>query len=69
MALIGIVPEYRNKGIATYIFAEMIKVLSEGGVSYAETNLNLETNNNIRNNWKLFESVQHKKRRSYVKKI
>ena len=69
LALIGVIPEYRNKGIATYILAEMIKMLSDGSVLYAETNLNLETNTNIRNNWKAFDSVQHKKRRSFVKVI
>lgn len=69
LALIGVIPEYRNKGIATSIISEMVKMLSKGEVLYAETNLNLETNTNIRNNWKVFESVQHKKRRSFVKKI
>ena len=34
-----------------------------------ETNLNLETNSNILNQWKSFKAVQHKRRRSYVKAI
>ncbi len=69
LALIGVVPEYRNKAIATAIISEMIKMLTEGGIEYAETNLNLETNANIQNQWKAFDNVQHKRRRSYVKQI
>ena len=69
LALIGVIPEYRNKAIATAIISGMIKMLSNGDIEYAETNLNLEENANIRNQWKAFRSVQHKRRRSYVKKI
>ena len=46
-----------------------LKLLREEGVEYAETNLNLEDNRAIINQWKRFKAVQHKKRRSYVKKI
>ncbi|MBR3864578.1 MAG: GNAT family N-acetyltransferase [Clostridia bacterium] len=69
LALIGVVPEYRNKAIATAIINGMVDMLTNGGIEYAETNLNLETNANIRNQWKSFNCVQHKRRRSYVKKI
>lgn len=69
LALIGVIPEYRNKAIATSIVSEMLKMLASGGIEYAETNLNLETNANIRNQWKAFKSVQHKRRRSYVKSL
>jgi len=69
LALIGVIPEYRNKAIATAIISEMQKMLTYGGIEYAETNLNLETNANIQNQWKAFKSVQHKRRRSYVKQI
>ncbi len=69
LALIGVVPEYRNKAIATAIVWEMLQMLTTGGIEYAETNLNLETNANIQNQWKAFKSVRHKRRRSYVKKL
>ena len=39
-------------------------------IRYAETNLNLENNYNIRNLWKQrFDATEHKRRRSFVKKI
>ena len=69
LALIGVIPEYRNKAIATAIISEMLKMLSDGTIENAETNLNLETNANIQNQWKSFKTVQHKRRRSFVKKI
>lgn len=69
LALIGIIPEYRNKAIATSIISEMLKMLRGGEIEYAETNLNLETNHNILNLWKHFDRVEHKRRRSYVKSI
>ena len=69
LALIGVIPEYRNKAIATSIISELMKMLSDGTIEYAETNLNLETNANIQNQWKAFKSVQHKRRRSYVKTL
>ena len=69
LALIGILPEYRNKAIATAIVDKLIEMLTTGGIEYAETNLNLETNASILNLWKSFKCEQHKRRRSFVKKI
>ena len=46
-----------------------LRLLREKGVEYAETNLNLEDNRSIINMWKRFHAVQHKKRRSYVKRL
>ena len=69
LALIGVIPEYRNKAIATAIISGLMNMLSDGQIEYAETNLNLETNSKILNQWKSFKSVQHKRRRSYVKAI
>ena len=69
LALIGVIPEYRNKAIATALIDGILDMLESGEIEYAETNLNLETNANIRNQWKAFDSVEHKRRRSYVKKI
>ena len=69
LALIGVIPEYRNKAISSAIVYETLKMLSSKEIEYAETNLNLETNASIRNQWKAFDAIQHKRRRSYVKRI
>ncbi|MCM1130733.1 MAG: hypothetical protein NC310_09225 [Roseburia sp.] len=69
LALIGISKEYQNKGINGIILVQLLKMLSNKTVEYAETNLNLEDNVNIQNQWKNFDNVLHKKRRSFIKKI
>ena len=69
LALVGVDPEYENRGISTCITAGLMRMLGEDGVKYAETNLNLEDNYNIQNQWKRFKEVKHKRRRAYVKKI
>lgn len=67
LALIGVDPEYVNRGISVAMSAGLLHILQQKGVKYAETNLNLENNYSIQNQWKRFKAVQHKRRRSYVK--
>ena len=69
LGLIAVSPEYLNKGVSAVIASELVRMLKEDGIDYAETNLNLEDNYSIRNMWKRFDEVNHKKRRSYVKKL
>lgn len=69
LGLIGVVNEYRGRGIATALICRIMDMLLDKNIEYAETNLNLEDNANIINQWKSFDSLQHKRRRSYVKKI
>jgi GNAT superfamily N-acetyltransferase len=66
--LIGVRPDYRNTGIEWSMLFEAMHLL-KGRIEYAETNLNLEDNHEIQNTWNRFKTVQHKRRRSYVKKI
>lgn len=69
LGLIGVLPEYQMRGISSALINEILKMLEDGKIKYAETNLNLEDNYNIQNQWKSFDSILHKRRRSYVKKI
>ncbi len=69
LGLVGVDPEWANRGISTVAMAGIMRMLKNDGIEYAETNLNLEDNTNIRNFWKRFDSIEHKRRRSYVKKI
>ena len=69
LALIGVVEEYRMKGVSSVLIHELIKMLDENGVEYCETNLNLEDNYSIHNMWKSFDSVQHKRRRCFIKTV
>lgn len=69
LALIGVLPEYASKGVSSAFISEILKMLRKGEVEYAETNLNLEDNLNIQNQWKNFDAVLHKRRRSFKKEI
>lgn len=69
LGLVAVSPEYANRGVSTIVSAGLMKMLKEDGVEYAETNLNLEDNFAIQNQWKRFKEVKHKRRRSYVKTL
>ncbi len=69
LGLIAVDPEYINRGLNAIIAAELMRMLREDGIEYAETNLNQETNFAIQNQWKRFKAVQHKRRRAYIKKL
>ncbi len=68
LALIGVMPKYRNSGLTAFGITLMQDILNSG-VKYLETNLNLETNTSIQAQWKHFNAIQHKRRRSYIKKF
>lgn len=69
LALVCVLPEYLNTGINSVFLYKMIELLSSGKIDHYETNLNLEDNHNVRNQWKRFNSVEHKRRRSYCLSI
>ena len=69
LALIGVDPEYANRGVSAAFAYGLAEMLMKPGVQYADTNLNLEDNYAIQNLWKRFDETKNKRRRSYVKKI
>ncbi|MBQ8322367.1 MAG: hypothetical protein IJX91_00190 [Clostridia bacterium] len=69
LALVGILPKYRKSGLSAFIMTVLQGMLSDPKIEYLETNLNLETNENIKTQWKHFDNIQHKRRRSYIKKL
>ncbi|MBQ7604652.1 MAG: hypothetical protein IJU75_06820 [Clostridia bacterium] len=69
LGLVGVEHEYLNRGLMTVFMSSFAKMIKEENIEYAETNLNLEDNFAIRNQWKRFKAIEHKRRRSYVKKL
>ncbi len=69
LCLIGVDPEYLNRGISTVFAVELMHMLADKRITHAETNLNLEDNWAILNQWKRFSHKNHKRRRAYVKKL
>lgn len=69
LGLVAVLPEYQNSGVNAVMINAMLDILAEGSVEKYETNLNLETNDAVQAQWKYFKARQHKRRRSYIKKI
>ena len=69
LGLIAVDPAYLNRGVNAIMTSELMRMLRESDIEYAETNLCLEDNYAIQNMWKRFRCEQHKRRRSYVKHL
>jgi GNAT superfamily N-acetyltransferase len=67
--LIGVLPEYRNKGVNALLFNDLIPEYIRLGTVYAESNPELETNNAVQSQWDYFKREHHKTRRVYIKQI
>ncbi len=67
--LIGIDPEYQNKGVTALIFKEMNETFLRNGITKVETNPELEENKAIQALWTDYDHEQHKRRRTYKKRI
>ena len=69
LLLIGVRPDYQNRGVNALICKDLIKTYKDMGFKYAETNANLESNTKIQAMWKPFETEQHKRRWVFGKDI
>jgi GNAT superfamily N-acetyltransferase len=67
--LIGVHPDYQNKGITAIIFNEMQKLFNKRNINIVETNPELEENAAIQKLWKNYENRLHKKRATFVKEV
>ncbi len=67
--LIGVRPDYQNKGITAIIFNEMQKTFNKHGVTIVETNPELVENSAIQKLWRNYEHRQHKRRATFTKSI
>lgn len=69
LLLVAVKPEYQNKGINALLFSDLIPVYQKEGCIFAESNPELEMNGKVQAQWEYFNTVQHKRRRAFVKKI
>ena len=67
--LIGVHPDYQNKGITAIIFNEMQKLFNKKQIISVETNPELEENTAIQKLWKNYEHRLHKRRATFNKSI
>ena len=69
LLLIGVRPDYQNRGVNSLIVNDLINIYREMGFKYAETNACLETNVKIHAMWEPFEKEQHKRRWVFGKEL
>jgi len=67
--LIGVHPDYQNKGITAIIFNEIQKTFNKHNITIVETNPELKENTAIQKLWKNYENRQHKIRATFTKNI
>ena len=67
--LMGVLPEYQNKGVNALLFNDLIPEYIRLGAVYAESNPELTTNNAVQAQWQYFKTEHHKTRRAYIKQI
>lgn len=66
MYFIAVKPEYQNMGVNAIIISEAMKEAVKHKVKYAETGPELESNYNVQEQWRTFETRQHRRRRCYI---
>ena len=69
LMLIGVDPEYRNRGVHAILFSELIPHILKGGFKYGESNAEMETNTKVQNLWNNFEREFKRRRRVFSKTI
>ena len=67
--LIGVDPEWQNRGLTAIIMAEYFKSFRDHGIKYCVRTPELEENNAIHNLWKFFNSPVTKKRATFIKDL
>lgn len=69
LLLIAVAPEYQSKGVNSLFFVDLIPAFNKRGYEWAETNIELENNENVQKQWQYFDIKQHKRRRAFTKDI
>ena len=67
--LIGVHPDYQNKGVTAILFNDLQRMFNKRGITEVETNPELIENKSIQAFWKNYSTVLHKKRCTFTKEI
>ncbi|MDT0557388.1 GTP cyclohydrolase [Ichthyenterobacterium sp. W332] len=67
--LIGVLPEYQNKGVTAIIFEEFWQTFNAKGIELCVRGPELDDNEAIQKLWKNFKPVTHKRRCTFKKNI
>ena len=69
LLLVAIKPEFQGKGVNALLFQDLIPQFIAHGYKKAESNLELESNARVQNQWDAFPNRQHRRRRTYAKNL
>lgn len=69
LLLMGILPEYRSKGANALLFTDLIPVFNKYGFTWAESQVEMETNGGVQSQWGPLQPTNHKRRSCYKKEI
>lgn len=69
LLLVAVHPEYQNKGVNALLFQDLIPQYIKYGYKHAESNPEMETNSKVQRQWEYFTTRQHRRRRSFAKKL
>lgn len=69
LLLIGVRPDYQNKGVNAVVMEKMMRGANKMGIIYAETGPTLELNGKVLSQWRGIEKEQHKRRRCFIKTL
>ena len=69
LEMIGVLPEYRSKGVNALLFYHLIPWYNKYGIEWGESQVEMETNENVQSQWSYFNTVNHKRRRCFRKAI
>ena len=69
LLLLGVRPEYRAKGANALLFADLIPRYQAYGFEWGETQVEMETNESVQNQWGPLNPILHKRRKCYKKNL
>lgn len=69
LMLVAVKPEYQSKGVNALVFTDLIPCFRRNGYKWAESNVELEGNENVQRMWEYFERRQHRRRRAWKRPI
>ncbi|MDR2804429.1 MAG: hypothetical protein LBB85_02135, partial [Dysgonamonadaceae bacterium] len=67
--IMGVLPEYQNKGVNAIVFYDLIPIFNKAGVRYAESNPELEINRKMQSQWEDFDAKHVRTRRAFIKHL
>ena len=69
LALIAVRKDLQGKGVNALLMHDLTKSYIKNGIKYAESNPELETNTKVQSLWEYYDTVQHKRRRCFIKHL